>query len=125
MRLNGATEQEIQFLLTRRVELNALTSRQLVDMIEEKLTAHDVKKVIPDDDVLAETYRKMAISKKLEDIIEKTILEDIIEKTIKDTAEDKIEIPADLREQIDKHSQKHQHMRWDEAMDDIVLEPGP
>jgi hypothetical protein len=47
MKLNGATNEEIDFLLDRRVELNALTSRQLVEMVERKLTAHGLKKVIP------------------------------------------------------------------------------
>jgi hypothetical protein len=35
--MNGATEAEVEFLLKRRVELNALTSDQLVRFVEKKL----------------------------------------------------------------------------------------
>src|SRR5262249_54058474 len=49
---NGATEAEIEILLTERVELNALTSDALVAMIERKLNDHGVTKVVPDDAVL-------------------------------------------------------------------------
>jgi hypothetical protein len=45
---HGATAAEIDFLKTRRVELNAMTSLQLVDLIKRKLAELGVKKVIPD-----------------------------------------------------------------------------
>jgi hypothetical protein len=45
LRDNGATEEEIRFLLKRRVELNAMTSDQLVAFLERKLTEHGVKKI--------------------------------------------------------------------------------
>src|SRR5262245_3574463 len=54
---NGATDAEIGILLTERVELNAMTSDALVEMIERKLKDYGLKKVIPDDELLAETYR--------------------------------------------------------------------
>jgi hypothetical protein len=57
LKANGATDDEVRFLLERRVELNALPSDELVAFIERKLTEHGVAKVVPDDDMLAETYR--------------------------------------------------------------------
>jgi hypothetical protein len=48
LRDNGATKQEIEFLLDRRVELNAMTSDQLVAWIEAKFARHGVRKIIPD-----------------------------------------------------------------------------
>ena len=50
---NGATDAEIDILLNERVELNAMTSDALIAMIERKLKAYGLKKVIPDDDLLA------------------------------------------------------------------------
>ena len=46
----GATEQEVQFLRDRRVELNALITEQLVELVEDALTEHGIRKVIPDDE---------------------------------------------------------------------------
>ena len=44
---NGATQAEAEFLLERRVELNAIPSDVLVKWIEAKLKKHGVKKVVP------------------------------------------------------------------------------
>jgi hypothetical protein len=60
LRRNGARSEEVNFLLGRkRVELNAFTSRALVDWLEAKLKEHGVKKVVPGADVLAEAYRRV------------------------------------------------------------------
>jgi hypothetical protein len=50
---NGAMEDEIAFLLTHRVELNAFSSDRLIAWIEAKLAAAGVRKVVPDDAMLA------------------------------------------------------------------------
>src|SRR5512147_732106 len=55
---SGATEAEIGFLLNDRVELNAFASDELVEWIEGKLEEHGVRKVIPDQEMLAEAYRR-------------------------------------------------------------------
>ena len=57
LRENGATEEEIEFLVENRVELNAFTSRGLVDWIERKLEAAGVCKVVP----ASETLRAAAL----------------------------------------------------------------
>ena len=62
LRINGATEAEIEFLLHgegntgQRVELNAMTSDQFVAFVERKLTEHRAAKVVPSAETLAETY---------------------------------------------------------------------
>jgi DNA topoisomerase VI subunit B len=69
---SGATPEEADILVQggrpnrwtgERVELNAMTSRQLVDFIEAKLTAHGVEKVVPDNDTLVDTYKKIQAAK--------------------------------------------------------------
>ena len=66
LRLNGATEEEIEFLLEQRVELNALTSGQLVAFIERKLAEHGISKVIPPTDLLGDAYRLSVQNARLE-----------------------------------------------------------
>jgi hypothetical protein len=48
----GATEEEITLLRTRRVELNALTTEQLVALVEGALAEHGIHKVMPDTEHL-------------------------------------------------------------------------
>ncbi len=47
LRQAGATEAEIEFLLEKRVELNALTTEKLVALLEAALAEHEVEKVVP------------------------------------------------------------------------------
>jgi hypothetical protein len=56
LRLNGAAASEIEFLLERRVKLNAMTN-QLVTFIERKFGESRVTKVVPDADILARAWR--------------------------------------------------------------------
>ena len=53
----GATEEEIALLGARRVELNALTTEQLVAWVESALAAHGIAKVIPDAEHLEVAWR--------------------------------------------------------------------
>jgi hypothetical protein len=49
LRVNGATEAEIEFLMSgRRVELNAMSSDVFARFVEDALRRHGVEKVIPD-----------------------------------------------------------------------------
>jgi hypothetical protein len=57
LRENGGSEGEIDILLNERVELNALASDALIQMIEDKLDDYGLEKVTPDDELLSETYR--------------------------------------------------------------------
>ena len=75
LRENGATEEEIEFLLDERVELNAFASDELVAWIEKKLVAHGVKKVIPDDATLASAYQRASEYAVVQKAIDKTVRE--------------------------------------------------
>jgi hypothetical protein len=70
LRENGTTDAEINFLLDYRVELSAMTSDERVKFVERKLEHHGIKKVIPDDEEVAETYRLFARSQEVEQSIE-------------------------------------------------------
>jgi hypothetical protein len=106
---NGATSSEIDILINERVELNALTSDALIAMIETKLKAYGLKKVIPDDDLLAETYRAFDRSERLRERFEKTEAEF-------DDDEPAITIPKGLKKRVLAILGKHDDLRWDDAV---------
>ena len=85
---NGATDAEIKILLNERVELNALASDALIEMIERKLKDSGIKKVIPDDALLGKAYRAFHHGKQLRELFEKA------EKEFKATQDRRSEKPA-------------------------------
>jgi hypothetical protein len=111
----GATPEETEFLLKERIELNALTSEQLVNLVERKFKDYGVKKVIPDDDLLAEAYQAFHRSNELREIFEE------IEQEYDENEEDEIDVPNNLRKRVNAILKKHPDLRWDEALQ-IVLD---
>jgi DNA topoisomerase VI subunit A len=104
----GATPEEAEFLLDERVELNALSSQQLVELIERKLDEHGVKKVIPDDDLLSRTYKAFHKSEELRQAFEE----------FRDDFEaEEITVPENLREQVQAILNKYPEFRWEEAVE--------
>jgi hypothetical protein len=109
----GATPKEIEILFKHRIELNALTSEALVEMIERKLKAAGLKKVVPDETVLAETYRTFHRSDELREEWEDLLAAMDDEKRIK--------VPKNLKAKVRAILSKHPDLRWDEAVR-IVLD---
>jgi hypothetical protein len=109
---NGATNEEIGILLTERVELNAMASNNLVEMIERKLKEYGVKKVIPDDELLGEVYQKFHRSGELRKEFEE--LESTFEQS-------KIKVPSNLKARVRAILKKHPDLRWDDALK-VVLD---
>jgi hypothetical protein len=104
---NGATDAEIEILLHERVELNAMTSNALIAMIERKLKAHGIKKVMPDDELLGEVYRAFHRSNELRERFEE--MESEFEAS-------KIKVPKNLKNQVRGTLEKHPDLRWDDAV---------
>ncbi len=113
MRENGATEEEIKFLLNRRVELNALTSDELVAFIEGKLGEHGVKKVVPDDATLADAYQRATEYATVQQAIDKTVAE--LRKTMTAAS-----VPVNLREVIAERFAADSAERWDRVVIEIA-----
>jgi hypothetical protein len=109
---NGAGDAEIAILLNERVELNAMASDDLIAMIERKLKKNGLKKVIPDDDVLAEAYRGFHRSQELREEFEE------MESEFKET---EVKVPKTLNKQVRAMLKKHPDLRWDEAIQ-VVLD---
>jgi hypothetical protein len=81
-------------------------------MIERKLQAYGLEKVLPDDDLLAETYRAFHHSQQLRKKFEQ----------IKNESKDaEIEPPTNLQKQVRAVLNEHYDLRWDDAVQ-IVLD---
>jgi DNA topoisomerase VI subunit B len=115
LRKNGATEKEIKFLLHHRVELNAMTSDQLVAFVERKLRENGVKKVIPTKNTLDDLYRLHVEARILD-----ASLAELKEKAAAEAA--RVEIPADLHDRVAAHLRENPPASWDEAVEQIVDE---
>jgi hypothetical protein len=111
---NGATDAEIGILLNERVELNAMTSDALIEMIERKLKEYGLEKVVPDDGLLADTYRAFHHSQQLREKFEE-LREEF------DQEDNEIEVPENLKEKVCEILDQHDDLRWDDAIH-IVLD---
>jgi len=112
LRENGATENEVDFLLDARVELNAMTSDQLVAFVERKLKRHGVKKVVPGQADLAKAFRLFARSLRAEQSVRR-ILEEL------DGGTD-VQVPRNLARRVREHLQQHPKIRWDAAVRNLA-----
>jgi hypothetical protein len=118
LRRHSASREEIAFLQYRRVELNAMTSRQFVDFVEGKLLANGVQKVIPDDDVLEQQARRIFEARLTNREIAK--LAERIAKEVKATP-----LPIELRSRIEKVFVEHPETSWDVAVALIISRGAP
>ncbi|MGA2467343.1 MAG: hypothetical protein ABSH06_23730 [Thermodesulfobacteriota bacterium] len=111
LREAGATKEEIEFLQSERVELNAMTSEEFVTWLEVKLTKVGVKKYVPDEVYLGEVYKRALYLKKL---MEKA------EELEKEFENSEIVIPDDLVEDVNEALSDDPESSWDEVIWDIV-----
>ncbi len=109
LRTNGATDEEINVLLHQRVELNAFTSDKLVEWIETKLKEHGVEKIIPDDDLLEDAWRRG---------FEHAVLEASIDDLLKEAASQagEAKAPGSLRDTIVEKLNESPESSWDEIV---------
>ena len=106
---NGASPEEIAILMTERVEINAMPSDALVAMIERKLKAYGLEKVVPDNDTLAAAYRAFHRSRGLRRAYAAT------EKAYDAKAKD-VAIPEGLADSVRAILNQHLDLRWDDAV---------
>jgi hypothetical protein len=115
LRRHGAMPQETEFLRHRRVELNAMTSRQLVDFIEWSFAEHGVKKVLPDDDII-ELHARRVIEHQLTERATAKIAQEIAEQV------KSAELPLDLRRRLSAMLAEHPELPWDLTLARIIRE---
>jgi DNA topoisomerase VI subunit B len=114
-----ATDAEQRFLVSggrpgawtgRRVELNAMTSDQLVAWLERKLDQHGVTKVVPDRGVLDEAYRHAVRLARLSARMQ-SLVDEIRDETI--------DVPADLAARVTS-TIEGTPVAWDAAIREIA-----
>jgi hypothetical protein len=105
LRLNGADDEEIEFLRQARAELNAFTSDQFVVWLEGKLKEHGITKVVPDDTALELAYRRSIAAAYFKDHAH-----DLIEAARKYAAA--ADLPSDLRIRMEEASQTDPARSW-------------
>ena len=108
LRLNGATPEEIEFLLEQRVEINAFASDELIEWLEGKLAEHGVEKVVPDERTLADAYRRMR---------QQALVQEQINAFLAGLGPvDEIAVPDRLARRIRKMIKADPLLPWDEAL---------
>jgi hypothetical protein len=111
LRENGATEEEVEFLLERRVEINAFASDQLIQWIEGKLEEHGVAKVIPAEEVLADAYRRMRLQ---------ALMQQRIDEIAEELGDENCVVPANLKDQIRAGQRNDRTLPWDAMLQEIA-----
>jgi hypothetical protein len=112
LKRNGATAEEIDFLMSgERVELNAMSSDQLIAFVEDKLTEHGISKVVPAKENLEETFRLFTRN---------DAIQDAVEKAIKEMPVKTITAPDDLEEQVRDYLEENPECPWEEAVAEIA-----
>jgi hypothetical protein len=112
--INGATEAEIAFLLDgERVELNAMTSDQLVAFAERKLIAAGARKVVPAKAMLVGAYGAFRRQAKARPVVE---------AEFERLARIAIETPSDLEARVEQYLTEHPAETWDDAVRQIADE---
>jgi hypothetical protein len=110
LRTNGATEDEIEFLLGgQRVELNAMTSPQFIAWLEGKLKKYGVKKFMPDNATLQIAFKRARLAHGLNQQIDEIFSEQ------REQA-DEADVPDDLQRQVLAYLKKNPGEPWDAAV---------
>ncbi len=114
LREHGATQEEVDFLSERRVELNAFSSGDFIEWIESKLQQHGVKKVVPDESILQDAYQRAVFAKRLDKLLAES----------SDSIWDEVTQlkPTQLSQGVSRLLEKHPDMPWDRAVNMIVVE---
>jgi hypothetical protein len=93
-----------------------MTSRQLIDFVEDKLKQHGIQKVIPNSETLASTYQMFAASDRLSEEFEE------LRQDLQDETERRIEVPDDLEAKVKDQLQQHPDISWHRAVR-LIIDP--
>jgi hypothetical protein len=123
----GVPQDEIAFLVGKktdskhwsgqRVELNAMTSRQIIDWIVSKFAEVGVEKVVPKGATLAIAWKRSLMAVKVNEAIERVRTEFSKERIIKP-------MPSDVEKQVREMLRRHPEMPWDAALAQITAKRG-
>lgn len=122
LRQCGATEEECNFLVRssgygygwygERVELNAMTSDELIAWLERKFYEHGISKLTPDDDILNKAYQRAVYLQRVKEETEN------IRQQLKS---EMVVIPSELKKQVAELLKDDPELSWDAAVWEIAL----
>jgi hypothetical protein len=109
LQAHGATDAEVAFLATRRVELNAMAADMFIDFLERKLVEHRVQKVVPDQSILEAHARRL---------IEQGLVEDVVLRcrTEITTKAATAVLPDKLNDKVGEILGLNPELSWDQAV---------
>jgi hypothetical protein len=90
-----------------RIEINAMPSDQLATWIQERLRAHGVQKVIPDEQALRQAYRRARKIARVEQALRRALETD--------AQSDGAQMPADLARKVEQYIVGNTRA-WDDAI---------
>jgi Topoisomerase 6 subunit A/Spo11, Toprim domain len=103
------TDEEEAFLRSgKRVELNAFTSPQIIEWLESKLSEHLPSRLVPDDDTLADAYRRALSVAEINAAIEEA--SELASERAREAT-----VPRTLRHML-KQEIKDSAVAWDKAL---------
>ncbi len=113
----GATSKECNFLVTgnygrhwggQRVEINVLSTEEIIDLLERKFTQNGIRKVVPDADTLTKAYKRAAFCQELKEKAKEIVVD-----------RDDLKIPDDLLQQVEAALVEDPSQSWDEVVWDL------
>ncbi|MDZ7759939.1 MAG: DUF2399 domain-containing protein [Desulfovermiculus sp.] len=113
---NGATIEEAEFLVSggypgnwsgERVEINAMTSEQIVEFLDRKLTEAGAEKIVPSNEDMQDwyvrAYKQILLERKVQDHLE-------------EVADMDVDIPEELKSRVQDILQAQDSLPWDNAV---------
>ena len=109
LRACGATEAEIEVLGRRRVELNALATEQLVELVETVFAEHGVAKIVPGGEDLTAAWRAAKAH------AEVAVAVDMANRRAAKRWQ-KASAPEDLEDRVRDQLEADPELAWDDAL---------
>jgi hypothetical protein len=97
----------------QQVELNAFDNDHLIEWLERKLHQHGVEKLIPNDDLLADAYRRALLIHSIKETITQV-------REAAEQATEPLSVPETLFHQVRERLKGNPSMAWDEAVSEIA-----
>ena len=121
----GATPEEVAFLVRGgshgwyggdRVEINAMTSEQLIEWLDRKFAEHGVKKFIPNENTIVAAFKRALFLQRMQEEMEE--LEEDLGKEIKE----EVTHPKKLHYKVAKEMANGGTKSWDEVVWELATE---
>lgn len=112
------------WLQTNRIELNAMTSEQFVHWLETKIAQYDRGKVIPNQEILADSFEQTVLQRVKDDVLNKILQEAGYEQQIEQRMKELSPILRDCQEQLNEEVNQGLNHHCEQSWREIVASIG-